>query len=101
MGCSFTSFDKIIHLTKKLPEDKLKEACNLIAFYSLVSLLDFCVANECFTKEQSTVLHSFIMMWEHLDSDYCEEDYEKTLELYDAIGVTQEVYQKYLKEEEE
>ena len=63
-----------------------------------INLLEFCVDNKCFTKEQSSTLYDFIIVWEDLDGNYYEEDYDKLSELYEAIGVTEEVYNKYLKE---
>lgn len=98
MDCRITCFDRVIHLTQKLPANKLEEAVELITEYSFMDLLEFCVDNKCFTKEQSNTLYDFIIVWEDLDGNYYEEDYDKLSELYEAIGVTEEVYNKYLRE---
>ena len=91
MECKFTCFDRVIHLTEKLPADKLMEAYEITLEYGLQDFLEFCVENGCFTESQSDVLYSHIIMWEDLDGNYYEEDYEKLQELYDAVGLTREV----------
>lgn len=91
MDCKFTCFDRVIHATEKLPVNKLNEAYHITLEYGLIEFLDFCVDNGCFTEGQSDVLYSHIIMWEDLDGNYYEEDYEKLQELYDAVGLTREV----------
>lgn len=88
MKCVYTCFDRTIYTIKKLQEDKLTEACELIQDSGLEEFLDFCVENGCFTKEQSQTLLDFIIMWEDLDRNYYEEDEEKLIRLYEAVGIT-------------
>lgn len=91
MECKFTCFDRVIYLTEKLPVNKLNEAYEITLEYGLQEFLDFCVDNGCFTEGQADVLYSHIIMWEDLDGNYYEEDYDKLQELYDAVGLTREV----------
>lgn len=101
MDCKYTCFDRVIHLTAKLPANKLKEAYEITLEHGIQEFLDFCVENSCFTKEQADVLYYFIIMWEDLDGNYYEEDYDKRDELYDAVGLTREVCDKIAEELEE
>ena len=98
MECKFTCFDRVIYLIKKLPESKLKEAYEITLDYGLRELMEFCVDNDCFNERQSDVLYCHIIMWEDLDGNYYEEDYDKLQELYDAIGLTKEVCEMYAEE---
>ena len=100
MECKFTCFDRVIHLTEKLPEDKLKEAYELTLEYGLQEFLEFCVDNGCFTESQSDVLYCHIVMWEDLDGNYYEEDYDKLQELFDAVGLTREVCSMHSEEDD-
>lgn len=99
MECKITCFDRIIHLTNKLPQNKLKEAVNIIQEYSFIDFLEFCAECGCYTKEQADVLYYFIVMWEDVDGTYWEEDYDKLHTLYDAVGLTEEVFKLYTQEE--
>ena len=90
MECKFTCFDRVIHVTEKLPVNKLNEAYEITLEYGLIEFLDFCVDNGCFTEGQADVLYSHIIMWEDLDGSYYEEDYDKLQELYEAVGLTRE-----------
>ena len=101
MDCKYTCFDRVIHLTKKLPEEKLREAYEITIEDGLVEFLDFCVEHNCFSKEQSDVLYYFIVKWEDIDGNYWEEDYDKRDELYDAVGLTREVCDRIAEEIEE
>ena len=87
MECNYTCFDRVLHLVKKLPKEKLKECDEIIREYTFVDLLDFCIENECFTKEQAQTIYDFIVMWEDLDGNYWEEDFDKLHRLYSAIGI--------------
>lgn len=91
MKCIYTSFDRVIYTIEKLNYKKLKEACELIQESGLEDFLDFCVENGCFSKEQSQTLLDFILMWEDLDGNYYEEDEEKLVRLYEAVGITKEM----------
>ena len=91
MECKFTCFDRVIHLTEKLPASKWQEAYDITLEHGLQEFLDFCVENGCFTQDQADVLYAHIIMWEDLEGNYYEEDYNKLQELYEAVGLTREV----------
>ena len=95
MECKVTCFDRVIYLVKELPKNKLKEAVEIIQEYSFEDFLEFCVDNNCFTKEQSNTLYEGIVMWEDLDGNYWEEDYDKLHELYDKVGITEDVLTQF------
>ena len=101
MECKFTCFDRVIHLIEKLPEDKLSEACEITLEEGLQEFLEFCVDNGCFTEGQSDVLYCHIIIWEDLDGNYYEEDYDKLQELYNAVGLTREVIDTICSEEDD
>ena len=79
--CKYTCFDRVLNLVGRLPKNKLEEAYEIITDEGLIELLDFGVANDCFTESQSQTLYEGIIMWEDLDGNYYEEDDEK----YDAL----------------
>lgn len=104
MDCKYTCFDRVMHLVKELPKEKFKEAVEIIREYSFMDFLEFCVENNCFTKDQSNTLYDGIVMWEDLDGNYYEEDCDKLFALYDKVGLSEEVIVKYseiLEEESE
>jgi hypothetical protein len=101
MKCKVTCFERVMHLVKPLPEEKFAEAVEIIEENSFQDFLDFCVENDCFTEAQSTTLYEGIVMWEDLDGNYWEEDYDKLMTLYDAVGITIEVFHKYTMENKE
>lgn len=98
MECKVTCFDRVMHLVEELPKDKYKEAVEIIQEYNFIDFLDFCVENNCFTEAQSTTLYEGIVMWEDLDGNYWEEDYDKLHELYDKVGITEEVFEQFTEE---
>ena len=100
MECKITCFDRVMHIVKELPKEKYEDAVEIIQEYSFEDFLEFCVDNGCFTKEQSNTLYDGIVMWEDLDGNYWEEDYDKLQDLYETLGLTEEVFEKYMKEEE-
>ena len=85
----------VMYLVKELPKDKYEEAIEVIRDCSLEDFLDLCVENGCFTKMQSHTLYDGIVMWEDLDGNYWEEDYDKLHELYNKVGITEEVFEQY------
>ena len=95
MECKVTCFDRVMYLIKELPKGKHEEAVEIITGYSFEEFLNFCVNNGCFTKEQSNTLYEGIVMWEDLESNYWEEDYDKLMELYDKVGITEEVFEQF------
>ena len=54
MDYKYTAYDRIIHITEKLPKDKISEAIEIIQEDSFQDLLDFCVEQNCFTQAQAT-----------------------------------------------
>ena len=95
MECNVTCFERVMHLVKELPKEKYNEAIESAREDCFEEFLDFCVDNGCFTKLQSYTLYDGIIMWEDLDGNYWEEDYDKLHELYDRIGITREVFEQY------
>ncbi len=96
MECKYTCFDRIIHSTKKLSDNKLNEAMKIIQNSNFEEFLDFCEENGCFTKEQASTILDFVIMWEDLESNYFEEDEEKLIRLYEAVGITKEIFESYI-----
>lgn len=92
MNCKITCFERVMNLVKELPKDKFQEAVEIIQEYSFQELLDFCVENNCFTESQSNTIYDGIVMWEDLDGNYWEEDCDKLQELYDKIGITEDIF---------
>jgi hypothetical protein len=95
MDCKVTCFERVMHLVKELPKDKYEEAIEIIQDCSFEDFLDLCIENNCFTKEQSSTLYDGIVMWEDLDGNYWEEDYDKLYELYDKVGITEDVLEQF------
>lgn len=101
MECKVTCFERVMNLVQELPDGKLKEGVEIVQEYSFQDFIDFCVDNECFTESQGTTLYEGIVMWENLESNYWEEDYDKLHLLYDAVGLTEEIFEKYTKDEDD
>lgn len=99
MECKYSCFDRVMNLVKPLPKDKLIEAVEIIQEYSFVDFLDYCVGNGCFTKEQGNTIYEGIVMWEDLEGNYWEEDFNKLIKLYDKVGITDEIMEMYMKKE--
>lgn len=95
MECKVTCFERVMHLVSELSKEKHKEAVEIIREESFTDFLDFCVDNGCFTKEQSSTLYDGIVMWEDLEGNYWEEDYDKLHELYNKVGITEEVFSEF------
>lgn len=96
MECKVTCFERVMHLVKPLPEEKHKEAVEIIQENSFQDFLEFCIENNCFDKMQSYTLYDGIVMWESLEDNYWEEDYNKLLQLYDKVGITEDVIATYI-----
>ena len=101
--CIYTCFDRVMALVKPVEgEENLKDLVAIIHDDGIHSLLDFGVEKGCFTKEQSSTLFDGIVMWSDLpdgdDANYYEEDYDKFMALQEAMGCTEEVYDKYCAE---
>ena len=84
MDCKYTAYDRIIHITEKLPKDKISEAIEIIQEDSFQDLLDFCVEQNCFTQAQATTLYDFTIVFDSLDDNYHEFDRQKLLTLYEC-----------------
>ena len=95
MECKVTCFDRVMNLVMPLSANKYKEAVEIIQEYGVQDFLDFCVDNGCFTQMQSYTLYDGIVMWEDLDGNYWEEDYDKLHELYERIGIKEEIFKQY------
>ena len=95
MECKVTCFERAMYLVKPLPEEKLREAVEIIQEDSFQDFLDFCVENGCFMKPQAATLYEGIVTWEDLDGNYWEENPEKLATLYEAVGVTKEALDTY------
>jgi len=91
MNCPVTCFERVMHLVQPLPKSKLPEAYEIACDYCFEEFLEFCVENGCFTKEQSSTIYDGIVMWEDLEGNYWEEDHDKLMDLYDKVGLTDEV----------
>ena len=91
MDYKYTAYDRIIHITEKLPKDKISEAIEIIQEDSFQDLLDFCVEQNCFTQAQAITLYDFTIVFDSLDDNYHEFDRQKLLTLYDAIGMHQKI----------
>lgn len=92
MECKYTCFDKVVYSISKMPEEKIREAVKIVQDLGFEDFLDFCVENDCFTEEQKSTIYDFIIMWENLDGNYFEEDEEKLIRLYEAVGITKEIF---------
>lgn len=100
----YTTFDRIIHTLTPLPEEKLKDAVEIIQNGSLQTLLDFCVSNGCLTQEQATIIFHSMIRWEALEdaeSSYYEFEDELLFSFYDSIGVSGNVFEIFAESEED
>lgn len=99
--CNYTCFDRVLHQVTPLNEEDLLEAHDIALDGSLDELLDFMVEKGCCSKEQSQTLYEGIVMWEDLDGNYWEEDYDKYMSLQDKIGLTKEKCEELENENQE
>lgn len=98
MECLYTCFDRVMHLVKPAEEERqLKDLVYLIQEEGLAALLDYAVQEKLMTREQSNTIYDGIVMWENLEDNYFEEDYDKMMLLHEKLGVTEEVFNKYMK----
>ena len=74
MDYKYTAYDRIIHITEKLPKDKISEAIEIIQEDSFQDLLDFCVEQNCFTQAQAITLYDFTIVFDSLDDNYHDFD---------------------------
>ena len=97
MECKYTCFDRVMNLVKPAEKKRqLKELVYIIQYDGLSALLDYAVREKLMTKEQSSTIFDGIVMWEDLDGNYWEEDYDKLMLLHEKLGVTEDVFKKYM-----
>ena len=87
MECKFTCFDRVLHLVKPIKKKDMKEAHKIITEYSFQDLINFGLEKGCFTTAQASTLYEGIVMWEDLEGNYWEEDYDKYMALLDKMGI--------------
>lgn len=97
MECKVTCFDRVMNLIMPLPKEKYEEAVEIIQEYNVQEFLEFCVENGCFSQIQSYTLFDGIIMWEDLEGNYWEEDYDKLIKLYEKTGITEDVFKQFVK----
>jgi hypothetical protein len=90
-----------MHLVEPLHKNQLREAYEIMLDYSFEDFLNFCVECGCFTAMQSQTLFDGIVMWEDLEGNYWEEDYDKLMELYDKVGLTREACEELCESEDD
>lgn len=96
MECPYTCFDRVMHLVKPAESRRqLSDIVYLIQNDGLSALLDYCVAEKLMTDLQSHTIFDGIVMWEDLEGNYYEEDYDKLMLLHEKLGITEEVFEKY------
>ena len=95
MKCTVTCFDRVLHLVRELPKEKLQEAVEVVQEYSFYETLEYFAECGCFTKAQLSTLYEGIVMWEDLDGNYWEEDYDRLMALYEAVGLSEEIWNEY------
>ena len=96
MECKYTCFDRAMHMVKPAEEERqLKDLVSIIQEDGLSALLDYAVQERLITEPLSHTLFDGIVMWEDLDGNYYEEDYDKLMMLHEKLGVTEEVFQLY------
>ena len=100
MDCKITCFERVLHYVKPLPKEKINDAIEIALEYTFRDFLDFLVENKCCTEMAIETLHDGIVMWENLVDTYWEEDPDKLQALYDKVGLTKEVIEKYVKDKE-
>ena len=95
MENTITYFDKTMYHVKPLPENKLKEAVEILLEDGFDDILDFCVENGCFTERMRTTLHDGIVVFRDYEENHWDTDEDKLFTLYDNVGLTEEVIRKY------
>lgn len=96
MECNYTSFDRAMHMVKPAEEERqLKDLVSIIQEDGLSALLDYAVQEGLVTEPLSHTLFDGIVMWEDLEGNYYEEDYDKLMLLHEKLGVTEQVFETY------
>ena len=95
MDCKITYFDMAMYHVKELPEDKLKEAVEILLEDGFDDILDFCVENGCFTERMRTTLHDGIVVFRDYEENYWDTDKDKLFALYDKVGLTEDIVKEY------
>lgn len=98
MECKYTCFDRVMHLVKPATKKRqLKDLVYLIQEDGLPALLDYAVQEKLITKDQASTIFDGMVMWEDLEGNYWEEDHDKLMQLHEKLGVTEDVFKKYMK----
>lgn len=87
MECNYTTYDRIIYHIVPLQQQDLPEAIKIIKDQTLQDLVDFCKEKDIISKSQGETIIDFILMWEDLDGNYYEENEERLIQFYEAIGI--------------
>lgn len=99
MECKYTCFDRVMHLVKPAEEERqLRDLVYLIQEDGLSALLDYAVQEGLMTELQSHTIYDGIVMWEDLDGNYYEEDHDKLMLLHEKLGITEEVFKKFMEQ---
>lgn len=88
--------EELLEKVQPLRKEKdLKTAVYYIQSMGFFDFLDFCVDHKCFDQNLADDLFDEIAEFDDDDPKYWEEDVYKLNRLYDAIGVTEEIFDKY------
>ena len=97
--CRYTCFDRVLHLIKPVEsEEWQKDIVYLMQNDGLASLLDYLVEKNIISRGQADVVYDGIIMWEDLDGNYFEEDKDKLNLFYEALGITEDIFCKYMEQ---
>lgn len=96
-GFVMTAFDMALKEVKSLKMESDKEECvSILIEDSLPALLNFGVEKGCFTRRMAYVFDDFITVFPYdNESTYWEEDVDLRSRLEEAMGITEEVFNKY------
>jgi len=88
--------EELLEKVQPLRKEKdLKDAVYYIQERGFFELLDFCIDLKCFDQNLADDLFDEIAEFDDDDPKYWEEDVYKLYKFYDAIGVTEEIFDKY------
>lgn len=93
-----SAYEKTLDKIKPLTPDKLFEAVEILQTESLQTFLKYCTEQSCFTERESYTIFDNLVEYEDKDSSFFEEKNDQMLTLCEKIGLTEEVFEQYLKE---
>lgn len=97
--CRYTCFDRVLHLIKPVEDEEiLKDIVYLMQNDGLSALLDYLVEKKVISQGHADVVYDGVIMWEDLDGNYYEEDKDKLDRFYEALGITEEIFCKYMEQ---